>query len=101
MARQFARFDPTPFLDGRSVENAISPAAPAKIAKTAKVGTGREHFRRFRGFRSPAPAEVIFGTASDDPAPRAGELMTRPPAEPTLRRSGWFWCWRAGGRSND
>jgi hypothetical protein len=77
MARQFARFDPAPFLDGRPVENAISPAALAKAAKVAKVGTGREHFRRFRGFRSPADAEVISDTPSDEPAPPASE----PPAD--------------------
>ena len=77
MARQFARFDPALYLDGRTVGNAISPAALAKAAKVAKVGTGREHFRRFRNFRSPADAEVIFGTASDDPAPPASE----PPAD--------------------
>jgi hypothetical protein len=77
MARQFARFDPTPFLDGRSVENAISPAAPAKLAKTAKVGTGREHFSKLSDFSSPAPAEVIFDTSSDEPAPPASE----PPAD--------------------
>ena len=83
MASKFARFDPTLFLDGRTVENAISPDALAKVAKAAKVGTGQEHFRKFRSFRSPAPAEVIFDTASDEPAPPASEPPAdRPPEVP-------------------
>ena len=61
----------------RTVENAISPDALAKVAKAAKVGTGRERFSKFRSFSSPSGAEVIFGTASDEPAPRASE----PPAD--------------------
>ena len=126
MAAPFAWFDPTPFVRGDFAENAISPSAPAKGAKAAKVGTGAERFSKFSCFSNPTPAELkkedadapeVWGagqpldpsapameaqdgiTWAPNPCRRVAPLLDDGPTEPCAKCGGRNF-WRPSGTSD-